>query len=201
MNTPLDNQINPKTYYLIGALRDGCLTTQKTIKFKQKNKEWLSETLVPLFFEIFERKIKNNIYDEKKQSVVWCLAFKDGDIWNKLKKFVERPPRTDEEVLYYIMGFWDADGGCPKTPSLNKKMYIKFTQKDKKSLDQLREMIESFGIKCGITRISEFGKNGTIWRFSITNRDGMYKFCDIIGSLHPEKGQRLIMIKKLLSAR
>lgn len=201
MNTRLGNQINPKIYYLVGALRDGCLTNQKTIKFKQKNKEWLSETLIPLFFEIFNRKIKNNIYNEKKQSVVWCLAFKDKKIWNELKEAVERPPKTNEEVLYYIMGFWDTDGGCPREPSPNKKIYIKFTQKDKNSLDQLREMIESFEIKCGKTRVSEIGKNGTIWRFSITNRDGMYKFCNIIGSFHPEKGQRLIMIKKLLSAR
>ena len=197
----LDVHYNPKMFYLIGALRDGCLTTQNTIKFKQKNREWLSEILVPLFLEIFNRKIKNNIYDEKRKNDLWCLAFKDKDVWNVLYNTMKTSPKTSEEEKFYIMGFWDADGGCPKEPSNEKKIYIKFTQKDKESLNQLKEMIERLEIKCGNVRISELGRNGKIWRFSITNLNGILNFSEKINSLHPEKRQRLEKIKYLLSTR
>jgi hypothetical protein len=99
------------------------------------------------------------------------------------------------------MGFWDADGGCPRTPTLKKKLYIKFTQKDKKSLEELKQMIEKFQIKCGNVRVSEYGKNGVIWVFSITNKSGIVKFCNYIGSFHPEKKNRLMKMKNLLPAR
>ncbi len=98
------------------------------------------------------------------------------------------------------MAFWDTDGGCPKQPSKNKKIYLKFTQKDKKSLVELKRMIEkTFKIKCGKVRVSELKKNGPVWRFTITNKKGIINFCNRIGSLHPEKKLRLERIKGLLA--
>jgi hypothetical protein len=195
------NLIRPEIYYIIGALRDGCLTAQNTIKIKQKNKQWLSDVLVPLFKQVFDRDIKNNIYIQKDYATVWYLAFKDREIWKILKEFQTKQPETKKEQKFYISGFWDADGGCPKKPTLQKKIYIKFTQKDKKSLEELKEMIENFGIRCGKIRLSEDGQYGKIWRFTITNTNGIIKFCKQIGSLHPEKNQRLKRIVELLSAR
>lgn len=195
------NLIRPEIYYIVGALRDGCLTTQWTIKIKQKNRKWLSAVLVPLFKHVFNRDIKNNIYIQKEYTTVWYLAFKDEIIWKILKHLTEQIPETAEGQKFYIMGFWDADGGCPKKPMYKKKIYIKFTQKDRRSLKELKLMIENFGIKCGNVRLSEDARYGKIWRFSITNKDGMIKFCKEIGSLHPEKKQRLKTIIDLLSAR
>ncbi|UCG95379.1 MAG: LAGLIDADG family homing endonuclease [archaeon] len=193
--------INSKIYYLIGVLKDGCLTTQWTIKIKQKNKEWLSDVIVPTFKQVFDKEIKNNIYLQKEYKPVWYLAFKDKLIWQKLNEFQNRQPKTINEQKFYIMGFWDTDGGCPKNPTPEKKMYIKFTQKEKKSLEELKQMIENFGIKCGKVRISEHNDCGEIWRFSITNKEGIINFCDLIGSLHPEKKRRLTIMRNLLSSR
>ena len=195
------NLIRPESYYILGALRDGCLTTQWTIKIKQKNKEWLSHVLVPLFKQVFDRKIKNNIYIQEDYTTVWYLAFKDEKIWKYLQNLENRSPRTPEEQKFYIMGYWDADGGCPKNSTLQKKIYIKFTQKDKKSLIDLKKMIESFGIRCGKVRLSENAQYGKIWRFSITNKEGILKFCKKIGSMHPEKKLRMKTIINLLSTR
>lgn len=192
---------NPKVYYIIGALRDGCLTSQWTIKIKQKNKKWLSNVLIPLFIEIFERRFKNNIYFQNDGTSVWYLAFKDKEIWKVLDLLKIQSPKNKEEEKFYISGFWDSDGGCPKKPCKNKKLYIKFTQKDKKSLETLKEIIEKFDIKCGKIRISENNKNGIIWRFTITNKQGMLNFCKNIGSYHPEKKNRLLRMEDLLSAR
>ncbi len=196
-----ENLIKPEIYYILGSLRDGCLTSQWTIKIKQKNREWLSDVLVPLFKKVFDRDIKNNIYIQRGYTTVWYLAFKDEKIWKALKHHEARPARTQEEQKFYIMGYWDADGGCPKKPSNKRKIYIKFTQKDKKSLDELKKMVENFGIKCGKVRLSENARYGKIWRFSITNKVGMIRFCKEISSLHPEKRQRLKVIKYLLSTR
>ncbi len=196
-----ENLTKPEIYYLVGALRDGCLTTQWTIKIKQKNRAWLSSVIIPLFKDIFNKEIRNNIYLQQEYSPVWYLAFKDKGIWQKLNELKNQIPETPSEQKFYIMGFWDADGGCPKNPTIKKKIYIKFTQKDKKSLEELKWMIENFGIKCGNVRISENAVYGKIWRFSITNKQGMIKFCNSIGSLHPEKKQRLITINNILLSR
>lgn len=196
------NSANPKIFYLVSALRDGCLTTQWTIKIKQKNREWLSDVLMPMFTEVFQRTFVNNIYLQKEKTTVWYIAFKDKEIWKKLKKLSSQLPRTKEEQKFYIMGFWDTEGGCPKKPSINRKLYLKFTQKDKKSLLELKSMLENeFDIKSGDVRISEKVKNGLIWMFSITNKDGMMKFHNQIGSLHPEKKERLNLMKNLLLTR
>lgn len=192
----------PEIYYLVGALRDGCLTSQWTIKIKQKDRRWLSDVLVPIIHETFGKQLKNNIYFQNDKYPVWYLAFKDKKIWNLLKSTTKRSPETFEEKLNYIKAFWDADGGCPKNPTRTKKIYIKFTQKDKRSLDELKTFLEAdFGIKCGRVRISEIKSTGNIWRFTITNKDGIQKFCNKIGSLHPEKKQRLEKITNLLSTR
>ena len=144
----------------------------------------------------------NNVYLQKSRTPVWYLAFKSKAIWTTLNLLTKQIPKTKEEQKFYLMGFWDADGGCPKNPVASKKIYIKFTQKDRKSLDELKQILEDrFGISCGNIRISEKVKNGVIWRFSITNRKGILKFCKEIGSLHPEKKLRLNKIIEILSAR
>jgi len=141
-------------------------------------------------------------YTSKKtipRSGIWLSRMrKYGNISKNLEN---RSPRTPEEQKFYIMGYWDADGGCPKNPTLQKKIYIKFTQKDKKSLIDLKKMIESFGIRCGKVRLSENAQYGKIWRFSITNKEGILKFCKKIGSMHPEKKLRMKTIINLLSTR
>ena len=192
---------NPKTFYLKGALRDGCLTTQWNVKFVQKSREWLSEVVLPLLNKSFNQSFKENcIYFDSRKWPYWYITISNKKLWHELSHLQKLEPFSSEEQRFYIMAFWDTDGGCPKQPSKNKKIYLKFTQKDKKSLVELKRMIEkTFGIKCGRVRISELKKNGPVWRFTITNKKGIINFCNRIGSLHPEKKLRLERIKGLLA--
>ncbi|MBI2075830.1 MAG: hypothetical protein HYT72_01105 [Candidatus Aenigmarchaeota archaeon] len=194
---------DPRIYYLIGALRDGCLTKDWTIKFSQKYKEWLSSTILPLFNEVFETSYSlGNIYPENKEKTTWSLSICNKKIWLQLKELIAEAPKTTEEQRLYIKGFWDADGGCPRDPTISKKIYIKFTQKDKRSLEQIKEILsQKFSIKAGTVRVSEITERGTIWRMTITNKRGILRFCDKIDSGHPIKQKRLFKIKHLLSSR
>lgn len=198
-------QVNPKIFYLIGALRDGCLTTGWTIKYKQKVRGWLSVIILPIINEIFKLNLTEKcIYLQKEEgkTEVWYLAFRNKRVWNELNSIKNGEPKTNEEKKFYIMGFWDADGGCPKFPEKNKKNYIKFTQKDRDSLEKIKDTLEvDFGINCGNIIISEKKNTGNIWRLVITNKDSMIKFCNKIGSLHPEKKLRLKKIRRLLDSK
>jgi hypothetical protein len=132
---------------------------------------------------------------------VWYIAFRDKRIWKILKKLEKTPPQSKMEQKFYISGFWDADGGCPRVPRKDKKLYIDFTQKDKHRLIELKNFLERFKIKCGNIRICDNTKDKPIWRFSITGKNDMLKFCNEIGSLHPEKKLRLEKIKSILEEK
>ncbi|OGI14829.1 hypothetical protein A3K63_03915 [Candidatus Micrarchaeota archaeon RBG_16_49_10] len=195
--------MTPEIFYLVGALRDGCLTTDWTVKYKQKNRDWLSNVILPMINRNFKLGLTEKcIYLQEEKTTVWYIAFKKKDVWKKLSYLRTVSPRTQEQQKLYIRGFWDADGGCPKNPSEDRKIYIKFTQKDRQSLEEIKETLNrTFQIKTGVVRISEIGKNGPIWRFTITSKDGITKFCRKIGSFHPEKKNRLTKIEGLLLAR
>jgi len=150
-------QNNPKVYYLIGALKDGCLTKQWAIKFSQKDKTWFSSTIIPIFNDVFgtNYNTEKRIYKEDKKGKTWCLIICNKKLWIELKSISKTTPKTKEEQKYYVRGFWDADGGCPKNPTFDKKIYIKFTQKDKNALIQIKNILKDFNIKSGNVRISE----------------------------------------------
>jgi hypothetical protein len=57
----------------------------------------------------------------------------------------------------------------------------------------------TFGIKTGNIRVSDRKKD--VHRLCIENISGMIKFCDEIGSLHPEKKLRLKKLKEVLLTR
>jgi hypothetical protein len=195
--------MNPEIFYLIGALRDGCLTTGFTVKYAQRYREWLSNVILPLINKNFNLNLTEKcIYYQSKKWPFWYIAVSNKKLWHSLNKIKVLIPRTKKEQKFYIKGFWDADGGCPRNPVINKKNYIKFTQKDKKSLEELKNMLEkNFKIRCGNVIKSEENKNGFIWRFSITNKNGIVNFCKNVGSLHPVKRIRLEKMKSILLIR
>lgn len=187
---------NPEVFYLVGALKDGCLSTEWTVVYVQKCKEWLTSTIIPMINKIFGIDLSDNklIW----QDGAWRIKFKNKCIWNELKRLTGIIPQNKESQKFYLMGFWDAEGGCPRSPTKNKAIYLDFTQKDKQSLEEIRKICnKTFGIRTGRVRLSDKKKN--IWRICIENQDGMIKFCELIGSLHPEKRLRLEKIKKLLN--
>lgn len=189
--------ISEDMFYLVGALGDGCLSTEYTVVYIQKNKEWLSKTIIPLlnrnFFKTFSE------MNLRYQYGAWRLKFKSKIIWQTLKTLRDETPESDKAKKFYIAGYWDTEGSCSDIPRALKKPFINFTQKDQKSLINLKEMLNEFGIKSGKVRISD--KKKMVWRLWIENINGINKFCKEIGSLHPEKIIKLKQLKHLLSAR
>jgi len=190
----------PEIFYIKGALADGCLTKGWMIKFTQKSRLWLSDSILPLIVKVFDRKLTQHQIFYEPITKVWYIAFRDKKIWKTLKELpVPTTSQTRQEQTFYIQAFWDADGGCPRFPDKDKKLYIDFTQKEKARLVELKELLEpTFKIKCGDIRISEKKDDRTIWRFAITGKEGMLKFIELIGSSHPEKKLRLEKMKELL---
>jgi len=191
-------RINSEIFYLVGALRDGCLSTEWTIVYIQKCKEWLTEVIIPKLNIVFDIKLTEN--KTRWQDGAWRIKFKSKRIWLGLDNLRKIVPKGKENQKSYIQGFWDAEGGCPIVPDENKAIYINFTQKDKQSLEDIKAILnEKFKIKTGNVRISDKKKN--VWRVCIENQDGMVKFCDEIGSLHPEKKLRLEKIREIINLK
>jgi len=195
--------MNKNVAYLLGAFCDGCLSTQHQIKFKQKNREWLEHVIIPIFNEEFKLNLSSkNIFVQEDVAKRYYLAFKNKNVWTELRKLLPDDKDTPSEIknadldtqLHYIKGYWDADGGCPRNPQKDKKIYIKFTQKNKKSLEFIHQVLNSIGIKTGKVRLSE----PEIWRFSINSKSSMLSFIEKVGSWHPEKKQRFEQIKSIL---
>jgi hypothetical protein len=71
----LDKQLKPEIFYLIGALRDGCLSTEWTIVYVQKCKQWLTDVIIPLVDRLFGKQLSKNklIWQDN----VWRLKFKN----------------------------------------------------------------------------------------------------------------------------
>ena len=88
----------------------------------------------------------------------------------------------------YIRGYFDAEGGIPKSPSV--RFYIYFAQKDKKDLEEVKNFLGEHDISTGkIHRPSKKAKPD-YWRFYVSSKSHQ-KFADDIGSWHPVKNQLL----------
>ncbi|MBI2542675.1 MAG: hypothetical protein HYW24_00600 [Candidatus Aenigmarchaeota archaeon] len=184
-------------YYLLGALRDGCLSTEWTIVYVQQCKEWLTDVIIPKFKMAFGIDLsQHKLY---WMDGAWRLKFKSKKIWKELTLLKSSLPIDRETQKLYIQSFWDAEGGCPRFPDKSKALYLSFTQKDKQSLEELKQMlIETFGIKTGSVRLSDRKKD--VWRVCIESRKEMLKFIELIGSAHPEKKLRLEKIVDILKS-
>lgn len=198
--------------YLAGAFRDGCLTVQYQIKIKQKCRAWLSDIIVPMLNEEFGLALTERaIYPQNDANERYYLAFKRKKVWLQLKELFEMPAskagvwntptflKTDNALLQdYIRGFFDAEGGVPRTIA-GSKLYVSFTQKNMEPLEFIRDKLESvFGIKCGGLRISD--KKSNVWQFRITKKESIARFADRISSWHPDKSARLrLMFKEIMT--
>jgi len=189
--------MSSELFYLVGGLRDGCLSTEWTIVYVQKCKEWLTEVIIPKFKLAFGIDLsQHKLYWGYG---AWRLKFKNKKIWTELTKLRTLLPEDKETQKSYIQAFWDTEGGCPRIPDKTKALYLSFTQKDKQALEDIRRMLtETFGIRTGCVRLSD--KKKTVWRVCIENKEGMLKFIQLIGSSHPEKKLRLAEMEGILQS-
>ena len=164
--------------YLLGALHDG--TVRKlTYRIVQKDQEYI-EFLVK---EIKSLGFKAWMYREGKLRNLYVAEFSK----NLLKDFVIE---SSQDKIDYIRGYFDAEGGVSRDPKV--RYYLYFAQKNLKDLEQVKEYLEEFGIKCGSTHNPSKKADPNYWRFFISIQS-YEKFAKLIGSWHSVKSHFLRM--------
>ena len=207
--------MNKEMAYLLGALRDGCFTKNESnhiyrVRIYQKNKEWI-ELLGGIAENLFGKKPTISI-DSRDE--VWNLMLNSREIYEKLVNVSDytgsqKTWNIPREVLVspseiqkeFIKGFFDSEGGVPHVENgmvEGKNIVVHFTQSNEKCLEELKDMIQSLGIKTGKVCGPYYkkGYSDPFFRVKIHGRKEVAKFAHVIGSLHPEKQRRLLILGK-----
>ena len=95
---------------------------------------------------------------------------------------------------HYITGFFDAEGGVPRYTNI--RFYVQFSQKNLKELNNVREILEEIGIRCGKIHNPSAEVDPDYWRFFI-RAQSYYDFADKVGSWHPRKTSILLSRMKI----
>lgn len=191
--------------YLQGAIHDGCLVKRTTtkrydIQFYQKNKDWLEKSVIP-------RLSKFGIETPVRGPWKGCYYLKFGNkrLYIELERNYDKLPEKLEMKLEFIRGFWDAEGSCPHV-----EKYIRGERKrgkippqigfhqngDKRILTEIREVLMEVGIECSKIDgpLSRPVNKKPEYRFFIYSVGRIKKFFNLIGTEHPDKKMRLILL-------
>ncbi len=162
--------------YLHGAAHDGTHSkAHKTFRISQKYEDWLM--LIKALLGTLN--IKSWIYKEGMNRNIYVLETSDRLFLTK------HLPRSGKEKIAYIRGYFDSEGGFPK--SLGMWQYIQFSQKNLLDLIQVKTYLEQLSIICGKTH-NPTQKDKSYFRFYIS-RKSHNKFMSTIGSWHPRKSR------------
>lgn len=158
--------------YLCGAAHDACFNQMhKTTRFAQRDVRWL-EVLHTLLDRLGHR---SWTYREGQRSVhilETCWTAGSQEL------------RSPREKAAYIRGYFDAEGGVPRDPKA--RFYIQFVQKDRRDLDEARQLCLSLGLACGRLHNPSANVDPHYWRFYVVSRSYSC-FGEIVGSWHPGK--------------
>ena len=164
--------------YLLGMAHDGT-SRQSTYRIATNNRE---------FAEFLKKGIRAFsvgawIYKEGKSRNLWIVEFPKKILQNVIIE-------SRQDKIEYIRGYFDAEGGIAKHPSV--RFYLYFCQKDKNDLIQVKEYLEELGIVCGTLHNPSKTVDPNYWRFYISAKS-YTDFAQIIGSNHPGKLRYLRM--------
>ena len=164
--------------YLHGAMHDASLNKKNRIRFGQKYPEWL-DFIKDLLMSIG---VNSWIYKEGKDRNYYILetVCKDLDF-----AFDPNTLKTEGEKIAYIRGFFDAEGGIPRT---NDVFYIQLVQKDFEKMEMLKKILLDLGIHCGKIHNPSKKVDPNYWRFFVS-RKSHKNFASKIGSWHPIKAK------------
>ena len=96
----------------------------------------------------------------------------------------QRQFATHAEKIAYVSGYFDAEGGIPKSQAHG--LYVQFVQKNKPELGEIKDLLEEFGIKTGKIHIPSKKVDPDYYRFYIA-RNSLQNFLRMIKSIHPRK--------------
>ncbi len=108
------------------------------------------------------------------------------------------PPlvKGNRELLrWFPRGVFDADGTLPKNPEKAKQLFIDIALKDLNFIIEIREALETFGVKTlePYPRKSlspATGKSCVTWELRIRRKGEISEFLHEIGFIHPKKMER-----------
>ncbi len=185
-----------ETCYLLGALRDGNfdvrLGKNYELRIYQDNKRWLV-SVSELFHRNFriKPKITGNLLRINNKKIIEELLLISE--YRNPQKFWGTPSYlrkcSTEETWWYVSGFWDSEGGLPLNPETATRKYISFDQKNRDSL----EFIRNFLIEEGF-RPTNLTYTGGVWQFRLTRKADVKRFAGKLHSFHQGKYCRLIRL-------
>ncbi len=173
--------------YLQGALHDGTRSrSHATHRFAQKGTEWLRR-LATILTALGHR---SWIYREGKDRTVFSLETSASFL-----DVMFDPDRlgTQPEQVAYVRGYFDAEGGVPRSPT--HRFYVQLTQKNRVELSKLKAILERLGVACGKLHNPSARVDPDYWRFFVKTCSHV-AFASQIGSWHPIK--EWILRRKLI---
>jgi len=163
--------------YLLGCLHDGTYSSNKRFRISQKGTKWLK------FLKKLFKKLGYNswIYREGKDRNVYVI-----ETLASFLNFHFNPLtfETKKEKIFYIRGFFDAEGGIPHNKIF--RFYIQLVQSDKKKLEKIKKILDELEIKSGKIHNPSKRIDPNYWRMYIP-RESQERFIRTIKTWHPEK--------------
>ena len=224
----LPDELTSELAYLVGALRDGCISgtsTQEGIKeyvaWCSKSREFLEKVIIPLLSKVFiidKPKIKPD--RDKFQVRVHIHS-----IVQFFKKVFSHPggkqndwdippvilASTREIKRSFIQGFFDAEGGSGNVEKLRYKYpwqssfplriwSASINHSKCFQLEKLKELLEEFGIHSHVKKVKSSSNKTKLPIFCLTIKNSQDKllFITSISSRHPEKIKQLHTLKNLI---
>jgi hypothetical protein len=90
----------------------------------------------------------------------------------------------EPQGLDYVRGYFDSDGGMPCRA--DARLYFQFCQKNRESLEVVKDILESRAIECGRVHNPSPKIDPNYWRMYV--RNGWHdKFMRLVRSWHPRK--------------
>jgi len=121
--------------YLLGAMHDGTVH-KRTLRISQREESYV----ILLRRLIIANGGRAWIYREGRNRQLYVVEFSRSFLGN-------HRPSTREEMVDYVRGYFDAEGGVPKSASVEP--YVYFAQKNRRDLEEVRGILLRLGIACG----------------------------------------------------
>ena len=118
--------------YLFGALHDGTRRPSGRVRFGQRDIRWLKELRRMLqslghHSWLYREGRRRQFYVLESVASIFREPFYPGRL------------RTREEQVAYVQGFFDAEGGVPRSPKATR--YIQLVQKDQKKIVLIKRLL------------------------------------------------------------
>ncbi len=170
--------------YLLGAMHDGTIR-RRTLRISQREKEYIlsvQRLIVSLGGNAW-------IYREGQTRELFVVEF--------ARSFLDScVVRTRKEIIGYIRGYFDAEGGIPVIA--DERPYLYFAQEKKADLTALWLMLIWVGIDCVRIHNPSRRADPDYWRFFV-RRSSIPASIRRVGSWHPRKARLLDMMQMRLA--